>query len=205
LLALLAQVNAGWGAEELDAEFWDSYRPYQQYSAATLSDLFALQEEDLLGASRGTDGVVLRLIGRRSASSPLVSARIGIDSIARLRLVAKVLAQDPTATVPVRPEIHRVPVSPGQAERFLALLQQWNFWDAPYRLADAPVAFGSGGACANSAGWLIEGVMARSYQLIVRSDCGGLDPAAAEIRDFLLELAGIQLAASPPVAASPAR
>lgn len=191
LLLSLALTLPAWAAEELDPKFWAHYEPYRQYSSATMEDLGALDEGDLLATSRGTDGTVVRVLGRNSASSKLISARIAIDSVARLRMVVKVARHESIVGVRRRLEVHRVQISIEQAERLLDLLDKWRFWEAPYTLDRAPRDDGFAAVCTDSSGWLIEGVTPRAYQIMFRSNCNGLDPAAAEIRDFLLGLVNV--------------
>lgn len=188
LAAFAAPVRA---AVSLDPAFWETYVPYQQYSAATRRDLFALREGDLLETGAEIDGVELRIVGRRASYADLISARVVVDSVARERLQLKILPSELTAAQDPRPEGTRRQLSRGQAEALVALLEEVGFWDAPYRLGDDEESAAFAGACDEAGRWIIEAVRPGMYQLIARSECGGLDPAAAAIRDFLLDLADV--------------
>lgn len=192
LLALLA--TASRAAVTLDPNFWDAYEPFGQYSFATIRDLTALNEGDLLQTARDIDGLELRLVGRRSPFDPLVSARIVVDSTAMMRLQLKFIPFELPPTGRPRPRSVRRLVTAEQAARLESLLEKWDFWDAPYSLEGTAVADQVG--CENAGHWIVEAVRPGRYEIMSRSSCGGLDPAVAEIRDFLIDLAGDPLPAA---------
>jgi hypothetical protein len=183
-------------AVTLDPEFWDSYQPFWQYSHTTIRDLTALNEGDLLQTARKIDGLELRLIGRRSPYDPLISARIVVDSTAMRRLQVKYIPFEFPPTGRPWPQSVRRPITADEAETLERLLEKWDFWDAPYSLEGRTAADEDAAGCENAGHWIIEAVKPGSYEIMSRSSCGGLDPAAAEIRDFLIDLAG-----APPSAA----
>jgi hypothetical protein len=206
MLSLLA-CGAGHAALELDAAFWDSYVPYQQYTATNLGDLVALREGDLLETGSEIDGLEIRVVGRASPTADLVSARAVIDSIVRNRLQIKVLPFALSPNERPRLESQRRQLSAAQADELQELLERLHFWDAPYSLT-APVAASADGdapagvqraavltpgRCTDPGHWIVEAVRPGEYELIARSDCAALDPVVAEIRDFLLGLAGITI------------
>lgn len=194
ILVCLLSLSAG-AAVTIDPEFWKSYRPYQQYSREMIRDLAALGEGDLLETARAIDGLELRVVGRHTSASKLVSARIVIDSVARRRLQVKIVPFELSPSGIEAPAVRRRQVTPAQAEALMALLDDSGFWDAPYDL-EAPDTGPLG--CSDAGQWVIEGVRPGTYQLIVRSECGGLETAAAEIRGFLLDLAGVSAIDAPP-------
>jgi hypothetical protein len=173
-------------AVAIGPDFWESYEPYRQYSPETIRDLAALAEGDLLETARDIDGLELRVVGRQSGASDLISARLVIDSVARRRLQVKTVpfALSPNGSPP--PTVRRRLVTSAEADALTALLDRSSFWDAPYSL---PIP--ESRDCADGGQWMLEAVRPGTYQLLVRTECGGLDPATAEIRDFLLDLVGI--------------
>lgn len=192
-MSLLLALGTARAGVAIDDRFWESYRPYQQYSREALRDLIALGEGDLLETAREIDGLELRLIGRESAGSPLLSARVVIDSVARERLQVKVI---PFSLSPGQNRnliSRRRALTPDQADRLVSLLEEVEFWDAPYRIDDADVSSSTSRDCATGAAWLIEAYRPGTYQLVARSECSGLDASISEIRRFLLELAGVTL------------
>jgi hypothetical protein len=175
----------------IDSDFWDSYEPYLQYSRETLRELAALGEGDLLETAREIDGLELRVVGRNSRASNLISARLVIDSVVRQRLQVKIVSFDLSPNTNPEPTMRRRQVTAAQADALMTLLEQQHFWDAPYSVS-APDAGSLN--CSDTGHWIIEAVKPGAYQLISRMACGGLDPAAAAIRDFLLDLAGVSAA-----------
>lgn len=173
-------------AVTIDPDFWESYQPYRQYSTEAIRDLAALGEGDLLETARAIDGLELRVVGRRSRASVLISARLVIDSVARRRLQVKTVPFALSPNSNPSPTVRRRLVTSAESDALVALLEQSNFWDAPYSLPNSEP-----GDCADGGQWMLEAVRPGAYQLIVRTGCGGLDPAAADIRDFLLDLAGV--------------
>lgn len=180
--------NAARATVVIDSDFWDSYEPNRQYSRETMRELAALGEGDLLETAREIDGLELRVVGRDSQASNLISARLVIDSVARQRLQVKILPFELSPNTNPEPTMRRRQVTAAQADALLTLLERQQFWDAPYSVS-APDAGSLN--CANSGHWIIEAVKPGAYQLISRTTCGGLDPAAAAVRDFLLDLAGV--------------
>jgi hypothetical protein len=209
MMAMLSMLASGTGdaAIELDATFWDNYVPYQQYTAVNLRDLVALREGDLLETGSEIDGLEIRVVGRSSSTADLVSARAVIDSIVRNRLQLKVLPFSLSPNDPPRLESQRRQLSAAQADELQELLEQLHFWEAPYSAdtpddaaenGDAPAAVHSAGVltpgrCADPGHWIVEAVRPGEYELIARSGCAELDPIVAQIRDFLLGLAGVSL------------
>lgn len=184
-------------ALDLDADFWQDYVPYQQYTDSTLRDLYALQEGDLLETAREIDGLELRVIGRASAGSDLISARVVIDSVVRQRLQVKIVPFSLSPNSGPRPRLQRRQLSGAQADSLLALLEQLSFWQAPYASANRnseaadTAASGTDPRCDDAGHWIIEAVRPGSYQFIARSSCMTLDPLVTEIRDYLFGLAAI--------------
>jgi hypothetical protein len=173
----------------IDPGFWETYEPNHQYTEATLGDLAALDEGDLLDTERGAIGLVVRIVGRDSVTSALVSARIGLDGTARQRIQVKVVPFDLPRADPRPPQTYRRPVSEEQAAKLRALLERWDFWSAPYSLGRPDDAGDK--SCESAGSWVIEGLESNRYQIIVRSTCGQLEAEAAELRDFLLGLASV--------------
>ena len=167
----------------LDNAFWENYQPYRQYSETMLRDLSALEESDLLATGRNIDRLELRIVGRKSPLSNLISVRAVIDDQTGQRLQVKIVP-DIVRNDTGKTEVHRRPLSAEQAQRLTAMLEQWQFWEAPYQPADDADCEGSGH-------WIIEGIRPGGYQLIERSECAELEPGAAETRDYLLGIAGI--------------
>lgn len=194
LLLGLLPFGAARAAITLDPGFWDSYQPFGQYSRETIRDLTKLNEGDLLETARDIDGLELRLVGRMSAVDPLVSARLVIDSSAKMRLQIKLIPFELPPTGRPRPESLRRPLTAGQAAALEMLLDKWDFWDAPYSLDGRPAPGSAEVGCENAGYWIIEAVRPGAYEIVARSTCGGLDPAVAEIRDFLLGLARVPTA-----------
>lgn len=180
--------SAAGAAIAIDPGFWESYEPYQQYSRETLRDLAVLREGDLLETARDIDGLELRVVGRSSRSLNLVSARLVIDSMIGRRLQVKVVPFELSPNRSTEPTMHRRPVSAAQADALIAMLERRHFWEASY---STPAPDAGSLDCSGASQWIIEAVRPGTYQLIARTACGGLDPAAAEIRDFLLDLADI--------------
>jgi hypothetical protein len=191
-LVIVASLLAVQAAADVQLEpgFWDDYVPYRQYSEQTLSDLRVLQETDLLETGRDIDGLEFRVMGRNSSTSSLISARVVIDSVLRLRMQVKVAPSTLSPNDDAEPPMQRTLLSTDQAETLLRLLEDWGFWDAPYAL-DRPAA-ARGLDCSNAGEWLVEAIRPGTYQLVSRSTCGGLEPAVAEIRDFLLGLVDVR-------------
>ena len=179
-----------WATERLDQEFWEYYEPFDQYSEETIRDLRGLEERDLLRFHRRLDGIVFRVVGRNSAFSKLVSARISVDAKTRSTVTVKVLPSGRSRSIASLSVRSRV-VSAESAAALLALLERHDFWSAPADEVRSARADGLEVICFDAGGWLIEGVTPDRYQQIFRSNCERLDPAAAEIRDFLLALVGV--------------
>jgi len=174
-------------AVTLDPQFWDSYRPYQQYSDELIRELFLLEEGDLLETGRDIDGLELRIVGRSAPNAALISVRAVIDSVAMRRLQVKILPL--TLSPNAAPDSRRRLFTAEQAQLLTQLLERLGFWSAPYR----PAGETAGAACSDAGHWLAEAIRPGSYQLLARSDCGELDPIVADIRDYLLGLADIAL------------
>jgi hypothetical protein len=183
-------------AVTLDPAFWDDYRPYQQYSPETIRDLIALSEGDLLETAREIDGLELRVVGRTSPISRLISARVVIDSVARQRLQVKVIPFDPSPNGRQRPALTRRLLSDEEAQELTALLIELKFWNAPYRLDGRDEIDRAAADCNEANGWIVEAVRPGAYQLISRTNCDSPDSAASRIRDYLLGLAGVSVADS---------
>ena len=172
-------------AVSLDRDFWETYRPYQQYSAETVRELVALDEGDLLETGRDIDGLELRIVGRSAPNAPLVSVRTVIDSIAMRRLQVKVLPFSLSPSATGRPDARRRQLTADQAGMLIALLERSGFWDAPYRPQK------TAGVCRDAGHWIVEAVRPGIYQLIARDDCGDLPDIVNDIRDYLLALADV--------------
>lgn len=187
-LAIAIALFAGQAMAQVQLEpgFWDDYVPYRQYSQQTLDDLSILQETDLLETGRDVDSLEFRIVGRNSSSSELISARVVIDSVQRLRMQVKLAPPTLSPNDDAESPMQRTLLSTDQAETLLRMLEEWGFWSAPYAL-EAPTRV-VGLDCSNAGDWLVEAVRPGTYQLVTRSTCGGLDPAVVEIRDFLLGL-----------------
>lgn len=187
ILLILAMIIPGAtnAAVSLGPAFWNTYEPYRQYSSRMIRELAILREGDLLETAREIDGLELRVVGRASPASALISARVVIDSVARERLQIKVVpfglssgGGDPTS--------RRRQLRPAEAQALTALLDRLHYWDAPYRLEDA-----DSNQCPDAGHWVVEAYRPGSYQIIARSTCPKLDPLVAEVRDLLLDLAGV--------------
>lgn len=187
LLTLILTIPVAAPADiSIGPAFWDSYEPYRQYSARTLEDLARLREGDLLETARDIDGLELRVIGRDSPVSALISARVVIDSVARERLQIKIVPSELSSGETKAPTARRHPLSPDETEALAALLERVQFWNAPYQSGNL-----AAGRCPNGGHWIVEAYRPGSYQIIARSDCPRLDSAVAEIRDFLLSLGSV--------------
>ena len=206
LLFFLLSTRA-WPAVELDAEFWENYDPYEQYTTETLRELIALQEGDLLETGRDITGVEIRVVGRSAPAAPLVSARAVVDSSIGRRLQVKRIPYSLSPNTDGRPELTRRLLTGEQAEGLLALLDETGFWDAPYSLTGAGDASGADGQpnpgsgaqaiCHESGHWIVEGVRPGMYQLSKATSCDGDDTMIIEIRDYLLGIAGMPVVSSP--------
>jgi hypothetical protein len=173
----------------IDPGFWENYEPFGQYTEATIRDLIALDEGDLLDSARGSTGLTIRMVGRDAENESLVSARLSLGSAARKRVQIKVVPFMLPRVETSPPRTYRRQVTDEQAAALLALLDQWDFWAAPYSMDPGA---DSAGSCSDSRnGWIIEGFEPQRYQILFRSNCGGLEPAAAALRDFLLGLADV--------------
>jgi len=194
VLAELALSESVPAAVELDAEFWDTYHAFEQYSPETLRELVALGEGDLLETGRDITHLELRVVGRDSIYDKLISVRAVIDRSIGRRLQAKVIRYSISPTASREPALTRRQLSGEQTEALLALLDDTGFWEAPYSLDTGSRGIAgddSGARCAESGHWIVEAVRPGAYQLIARSTCAGLDPTLETIRDFLLDIAGI--------------
>jgi len=188
LILACLPLNPALAAVSLDRDFWETYRPYQQYSHETIDELIALDEGDLLETARDIDGLELRIVGRTAANAALVSVRVVIDSVARQRLQFKQVPYALSPNAGERPTMRRRQLDSGQTDSLLRLLEQSQFWDAPYR--PRGIGDGAAGTCSNAGHWIVEAVRPGGYQLITREDCGNLDPLVRQLRDLLLEFAG---------------
>jgi hypothetical protein len=180
--------SAARAAVTIDPDFWESYQPYRQYPPETIRDLAALGEGDLLETARDIDGLELRVVGRRTRASALISARVVVDSVARRRLQVKTVPFVLSPNSNAAPTVRRRQVTSAEADALMALLDRSGFWDAPYTVPNSELL-----DCADGGQWMLEAIRPGTYQLIVRIECGGLDPVATGIRDFLLDLAGISV------------
>ena len=130
------------------------------------------------------------MLGRNSAFSKLVSARISVSDKRRASLIVKVLPYNyPRRDGPLR--TYSSAVRPERVTEFLALIERQKFWSAPGEQARPARSDGLVTVCVDAGGWMIEGVTPDLYQQIFRSNCEQLESVAQEIRDFLLELVNV--------------
>lgn len=186
-------LNTSWAAITIGPEFWDAYQPNQQYSSAMMRDLIALREGDLLETAREIDGLELRVVGRSSPSSSLISARVVIDSIARERLQLKVLEYDPSPNSRSDPALSRRLLRMDQADALIELLEGIDFWNAPYLIEQTRPTNDIGSDCVEGNGWVVEAFRPGTYQLISRPNCRGPDQVVVEILEFLLGISGVNI------------